>query len=197
MSEELDALELELRRLPGVVGVGFSGAETAVTVHLFAPGNGARDELRRRASQLAQMHLDGAIVEIDDGNGPVEPGEGSRVRLIAVRVDQAEGEVEVHLSHGERRTVGRGPSQALRSSAEATFDALVQLGAHLPFTIGEVLAIGQEGVQTVLVALQPKHPSGGTRHGAADGARLEEAAARATLHALNRWLSGAEAFRDA
>lgn len=194
MNEGIDALELELRRLPGVVGVGFGAEASGTVVHLFAPGSGSREELRRRAAQLAQAHLDaGAQVEIDDGRGPVEPAEAGRVRLLAVRLDADEGEVEVHLSHEDRRTVGRGAARSLKSAAEATVDALIKLGATIPFRVGEVVAIGQEGVQTVLVALDPTDGDG-IRHGAADGARLEEAAARATLHALNRWLSGPEAF---
>ena len=194
MTEGIDALELELRRLPGVVGVGFGAEASGTVVHLFAPGTGSREELRRRAAQLAQAHLDsGAQIEIDDGRGPVEPAEAGRVRLLAVRLDPEEGEVEVHLSHDDRRTVGRGSARSLKSAAEATIDALVKLGASIPFRVGEVVAIGQEGVQTVLVALEAT-VGDGVRHGAADGSRLEEAAARATLHALNRWLSGPEGF---
>lgn len=194
MNEGIDALELELRRLPGVVGVGFGAEASGTIVHLFAPGTGSREELRRRAAQLTQAHLDTAAqIEIDDGRGPVEPAEMGRVRLLAVRLDTEEGEVEVHLSHEDRRTVGRGTAHSLKAAAAATIDALVKLGANVPFRVGEVVAIGQEGVQTVLVALDSMGGDG-ARHGAADGSRLEEAAARATLHALNRWLSGPDGF---
>lgn len=191
MSEGRNDLELELRRLPGVVGVGFSERDGMTVVHLLAPGAEGVDEIRRRAGQLGKRHVDGAIsIELDDGHGPVAQPPESRVRMLAVRRDTESDETEVHLAFGSSRTVGRGPGDALKGAAEATIEGLTKLGADIPYRIGEVVAIGQAGVQTVLVELAPVRPGLDVRHGAADGSSIEEAAARATLHALNRWLAG-------
>lgn len=191
MTEGRNDLELELRRLPGVVGVGFSDRDGMTVVHLLAPDADRVDEIRRRAGQLGKRHVEGAVsIEIDDGNGPVANVAEPRARLLTVRRDHESGETEVHLAFGSSRTVGRGPSDALKGAAEATVEGLTKLGADIPYRIGEVVAIGQAGVQTVLVEVTPLRPGLDVRHGAADGPSIEEAAARATLHALNRWLAG-------
>lgn len=192
-----DALELELRRLPGVVGVGFSEQDGIVVVHLLAPDSAMADEIRTRAAALSKNHLSGSVsVEVDDGHGPVPPSAQSRVRLLMVRRDRETGETEVHLAFGSARTVGRGQGDMLRGAAEAVMEGLAKLGADIPYRIDEVVAIGQGGVQTVLVEMQPTRPAFDVRHGAADGPSIEEAAARATLHALNRWLAGPAGLRE-
>jgi hypothetical protein len=191
LTEDRNDFELELRRLPGVAGVGFSERDGMTVVHLLAPDTDRVEEIRRRAGQLGKRHVEGPVtIELDDGDGPVAPSAESRVRLLAVRRDRESGETEVHLAFGASRTVGRGPGDALKGAAEAAVEGLTKLGADIPYRIGEVVAIGQAGVQTVLVEMAPLRPGLDVRHGAADGPSIEEAAARATLHALNRWLAG-------
>lgn len=195
MSTSLDALELEIRRLTGVAGVGFSERDGLTAVHILVSDKDAVDEVRRRAAVLGKAHIDGGVsIEIDDGDGPVAQAAETRVRLITVRRDPETGETEVHLEFGRHRSVGRGPVDLLKGSAEAVLEALGKLGIVVPYRVGEVVAIGQNGVQTVLVEVMPTRQGMDVRHGAADGATIEEAACRATLHALNRWLSGPNGF---
>ncbi|HEX9969881.1 MAG TPA: hypothetical protein VGB03_07050, partial [Acidimicrobiales bacterium] len=57
VNEAFDTLELELRRVPGVVGVGYSDEGDTVVVHVLAavPEDGPT-ELRRQVSQRARAH---------------------------------------------------------------------------------------------------------------------------------------------
>lgn len=198
MTADLSAFELELRRVSGVVGVGFSDRAGVTVVHLLAPEAERADDIRRRASQLGKTYVDGVVsIEVDDGNGPIPLGAESRVQLLSVGRDRETSETEVHIALGQVRTVGRGPGDILKGAAEAVVEGLVKLGAKVPYRVGEVVAIGQGGVQTVLVEMQPRQPGMDVLHGAADGKSNEEAAARATLHALNRWLAGPSGLRSA
>ena len=62
----LDDLELELRRMPGVLSVGFAETEGLVVVELQA-GPDAADDLARSATMLAINHLGNpTAVEVDN-----------------------------------------------------------------------------------------------------------------------------------
>src|SRR5262245_21707992 len=101
----LDALELELRRLPGVVGVGLAGA-AAITIVELQAGPHAADELARDSTLLACDRLGQPIaVEIVRwGDGPPRAGE-ARLRVLDVTTDPAAGELAVHLARDDERAV--------------------------------------------------------------------------------------------
>ena len=190
-NEAFDTLELELRRLPGVLGVGYSDEGDTVVVHVLAevPSAGPT-ELRRQVSQRARVHLDKPLViELEDlaGKGPVR--RPTRVRLEGVRVDGFSQELDVHLGLGARRVVGRGHAGSPADAAAATLDALAELGATLPFRIdAATAALRHSPDHAVVVVLEPDSRSS-KLYGVARAPSMEEAAARATLHALNRYLS--------
>jgi hypothetical protein len=194
-TEALNSLELELRRLPDVVGVGFTDNDDGIVVHVLAPGSPTIDELRHRVAQLGRVYLEQPVtVEVDDGTGPISLAPvRERVRLLAVRVVADDGEVEVHLGHQSKRTVGRGPSGVPTGAAEATIEALERLGAAVPFQVHEVVSAGTPTEERVVVVLGNRDGTQ-TRNGVAAGVGLELITARATLHALNRYLEDASVF---
>jgi hypothetical protein len=190
MTEQLDALELELRRLPGVSFVGFEEHDGVLVVQLLAPGANDIDDLRERAGHLSRAHLDTPVViELDTGPNR-DPAPGERVELLAVLPSPDGREIEVHLAYGGKRTVGRGEiGGGSVSAAVATIDALRSLRLSVPFSVRSA-ASGLNGTpgDAVVVALSSE-PPGVNRFGVASGNTAHEAAARATLHALNRYLS--------
>src|SRR3954447_25755807 len=105
---DMHALELELRRLPGVSFVAFGEHEGVLVVQLLAAGAPDPDDLRDRASHLGRAHLDQPVlIEIDTGP-PRQPTPGERVELLAVLPSPDGREIEVHLAYGGQRTIGRG-----------------------------------------------------------------------------------------
>jgi hypothetical protein len=181
----LDVLELELRRLPNVSFVGLRERPDALVVQVLALGSPDPNGLRLQVERSCRAHLDRPfLVEIA---GPTRP---SRIRLLDVHVRADDGgapEVEVHLGFEGIRTIGRAKAGDPSAAAVATFEALKRLGASVPFRV-EAAALFEhvlgEGVMLVLAS-----DADGERYGVAAGINVEEAAVRATLHALNRYLS--------
>lgn len=188
----LDVLELELRRLPNVSYVGFLDRPDALLVQLLALGAPDANGLRAAAERCCRSHLDRPfVVEIAGATRP------TRIRIIDVRTSpgddgsgraaESESEIEVHLSYEGVRTIGRAKAGDPSAAAAATFDALKRLGARVPFRV-EAAALFEhtmgEGVMLVLGST-----TAGERYGVAAGETVEVAAVRATLHALNRYLS--------
>src|SRR4051794_5231079 len=182
-------LELELRRLAGVSFVATEDRDDVLIVQIVAVGaiGEAIDELRNRAERIARAHVSGAVsVVIDTGVAEAGP-ERERVQLLAVLPSADGTEIEVHLAFGPDRTVGRGSNEAgLAEAATATLEALRNLRLAVPYTVSAAsgLASPEAGEAVVIVLSAPD----GKRYGVATGATQEEAAARATLHALNRSL---------
>ncbi|MGI8794181.1 MAG: hypothetical protein ACR2H3_13580 [Acidimicrobiales bacterium] len=178
-----DALELELRALPGVAYVGFLPCDGSLIVQVMVLGAPDAAETRLRAEQLCRAHLDEPFtVEIAGGSRP------ARVQVLSVGVTDDNGPaVEMQFSlEGEKRTGRRRPNVP-SGAAEATFEALRALGANIPFEV-EATALFEhtvgEGVVVILTS-----PQTGGRYGVAAGQSVEVAAVRATLHALNRYLA--------
>jgi hypothetical protein len=190
----LDQLELELRRLPGVAGVGFSEDDGLVVVHVLAAIPDGLPSLRRQIVQRARGFVDRPLVvdvqEVRIGAEALPPERG-RVKLIGVRIEAFTQEMEVHLAHRGVHSVGRGAAGSPADAAGATMQALAELGAELPFRVEAAATpvADEDTQQAVIVILEPEGDARGTRYGVARGETLEEAAARATLHALNRYLS--------
>jgi hypothetical protein len=187
----LDDLELALRRLPGVVAVGFVETDDLVLVEIQA-GSDAYDDLARDATVLAAEHVRGAVaVEVvrwGDG-GPHEPE--ARLRLVDLATDPGAGEVSVTLARGEEEATGRASTAGgLPAAVEATLVAVRWFVPELPVLPGG----GRTGETTpdrrFLVVASVTDPITRThRRGAAEGATPIEGAVRATLAALNRTIS--------
>ena len=102
-------------------------------------------------------------------------------------------ELEVHLIHDGRRTIGRAPaSRGLVGAAEATIDAIRGLGAPIAPRAptghaSSTATVTERELVAVAVAADADEPT--LNYGLAAGASAIDAAARSTLDALNRRLA--------
>ena len=115
-----------------------------------------------------------------------------RPRLLAVLVFPDTDELEVHLIHDGRRTIGRAPaSRGLVGAVEATIEAIRGLGAHIEPRAKWARALdgNGDGRELVAVALAQDADIPTVQYGLASGASAIDAAARSTLDALNRQLA--------
>ena len=177
----LDHLELALRRLPDVAYVGFDERATTLVVQVLAGASADVEGLRQDCQHLCEAHVDGSFVlELPQAGRP------ARIRLLDVERPCGD-EVVVHLGFNGVYTSGRSHGADPTAAAEATVEALCELGAVVPFRV-EAAALFEhhvgEGVMLVLAA-DGESP----RYGVAGGADVVQAGARATLHALNRYLA--------
>jgi hypothetical protein len=205
-----DAFELQLRKLDGVIAVGFGGSPEERVVHVTVNDPGTADAVRADADELARLYL-GAPVWIlvatpDDAEAPaprrpsgrrprldldeelrvdvVTAGPGlHRVELAGVRRQDGRT-VEVVLAYGDRRS-GAFAEATAAGAASATIHALRDLGFRAPFDVTAAIRLGVGITGAVAVFLRG---TDGERLGMARSPATEEAAAKATLHALNRYL---------
>lgn len=180
----LDALELDLRRLPHVAYVGMLPRDGTMIVQLVVLGSPDPAEVRLRAEQLCRVHLDVPFaVEIAGGGRP------ARVQVVGVEVTGTPDDprLKVELAFEGQRTTGEAPTADPTGAARATFEALKNLGAAVPFDIQAAALFQHELGEGVMVILGS--PDAGGRYGVAAGPTVEQAAVRATLHALNRYLA--------
>jgi hypothetical protein len=216
----LDDLELELRQIPGVGFMGAVETPAGLVIQLGVEPVVDGEWLLSEARRLAELHVAGSIrieltalgEEVPEPGFVAEPRRGlarGRVQLLVVLPWPERDEVEVHLAHEGRRTVGRaatgGTSGGLDQVAVATLRALDALGRPAPFQVRAVARLdqlvpaqvvsGRTDVVGVALDADPAGqvdptvvPSVTPRFGASAGRTPEEAAARATLHALNRYL---------
>lgn len=123
----------------------------------------------------------------------VEPEPVSRARLLAVLAFPDTDELEVHLVLDGKRTIGRAPvSKGIESAAVATIDAVRDLGTGVQARVRWARALddaGEVDQVVVAVALEGVDARAPLHYGLAAGASLIDAAARATLDALNRRLT--------
>jgi len=184
----LDQLELQLRRLTGVVAVGFVETADLVVVEVQA-GPDASDDVARDVTILAAEHLRGPVaVEVvrwGDG-GPHEPE--ARLRLVDLATDPGVGEVTVRLARGDEEAVGRASTASgLPAAVEATIVAVRTFIPELPYLPGWARTVETTPDRRFLVVASVTDPLTRThRRGAAEGATPIEGAVRATLAALNR-----------
>jgi hypothetical protein len=187
----LDALELELRKLPGVLAVGFVEDDAGVLVEVQA-GRDADFELPSQVMSLAAAAVDRPVlvqvVRWGDA-GPHEPE--SRLRLVEITTDPGAGELSVRLARGEEEAVGRASTTSgLLSAVEATVYAVRTYLPDLPFLPGWARTIETTADRRFLVVASVTDPLARShRRGAAEGATPIEGAVRATLAALNRSIS--------
>jgi hypothetical protein len=185
MSSPYDALELELRLIPGVRVVTFGERNDVFLVQVGVGEDADEHELRQRATAVAAAHLDQPhVVEVIGEWGR----EGERVRMLAVLV-LPDLEVEVHLAKGGRRTIGRRRSgDEVSAAVGSVLDALEALGLDVPFKPGWSGSLPDPSGQAIAVSLEATDGTS-VRWGTAVGPSAAEAAVRATLDALNRHLS--------
>lgn len=213
----LDDLELELRRLPGVRAAGFTEREDLLMVQVQVTGDRPPANLPLQATRIAYRHSDKPIalevVRWRAGEAPAAPradngapavtavpserepagADERRVRLLAVLTFPDTDELEVHLTFDGRRIIGRAAaSNGVLGVVEATIDGLRAFAPGLTFTPVWAREFDQDRDPDVhLVGCEVRTESGARRNGLASGASPIEAAARATLHALNRTLAPA------
>ena len=187
----LDELELGLRRLPGVLAVGFAETAGLVIVEVQA-GPDACDELARDATVLALQHLGEpvAVEVVRWGDGPPRAGE-TRLRLVEVTTDPAAGEITVHLTRDEERAVGRASTaHGLLGVVEATVYAIRTFLPELTYLPGWARTVETTPDRRFLVVASVTYPEARAHlRGTAEGISPLDAAARATLAALNRTIS--------
>ena len=194
MSVGWEGLELQLRALPGVVAAGFSVDSDRVAVQLLLEIQANESELRRLVADLTVPVADRPVsVEVawleEAGGRRLRPKHGPRVRLAGVWTEAMTGAVKIELARGERLGDGFSVDAGARASAEATLAALSELGADVSFLPETATgSLATSGSHLVEVALEDHE--GIRRYGIAHADSIEVAAARATLHALNRHLSG-------
>ncbi len=119
-----------------------------------------------------------------------------RTRLLAVLTFPDTDELEVHLSYKGRRGIGRAPaSRGVLGASEAAIEALRTWAPDIEYEAVWARPMENgDGRKQYLVATELNDPSNGTLHGLATGASPIEAAARSTLHALNRTIAPALAL---
>jgi hypothetical protein len=183
----LDELELELRRLRGVLAVGFVETDGLLLVELQA-GPAAYPELARDATLIANQAAGPVAVEVvrwgDRASAPRE----TRLRLVDVTTDPAAGQVQVRLSLEDAEGVGRAPTEhGLLGPVEATVAAIRVFLPDLRFVPGWARLVETTPDRRFLVIASLTDPDTQEhRRGAAEGASPVAAAVRATLSALNR-----------
>jgi hypothetical protein len=212
----LDDLELELRKLPGVRSAGFTERDGLLVVQVQVAGPAPSPALSHQAARIAYRYADKpvalevvrwrtveipsappAVIDVppppppnDNGAATVVVGNRpARVRLLAVLTFPDTDELEVHLTYEGRRVIGRAAaSTGVSGAVGATLEALRNFAPNLGADViwAEELA-GHEAVHASVVACALQVGDAAVL-GIAAGASRIEAAARSALHALNRSL---------
>ena len=137
-----------------------------------------------------------SVIDVTEIEKDESLGRAPRTRLLAVLTFPDTDELEVHLSYKGSRGIGRAPaSRGVLGASEAAIEALRTWAPDIEYTA--IWARPMEnggGTQSYLVATELNGPNNKTLHGLATGASPIEAAARATLHALNRTIAPALAL---
>jgi len=191
--------ELELRALPGVVNVGFrygdKGDVDAVSLVVNSDDAGP---VRVVAKQIVSLYYPDATVSVEEMKPVAAPkgstkSEGERVALVRAEFNSHEGFCEVHLNVNGRVGVGRSENGPLIGGAEATLDALRQLDFDVPFYLVGSVNVATVRGWPVIVTLRPR-ANEADRYGIAQAETELVSAAKATLNALNRYLSQLDNF---
>lgn len=190
--------ELELRALPGVVNVGFRygdrGDVDAVSLVVHSDDAGP---VRVVAKQIVSLYYPDATVSVEEMK-PVaavhtNSNDAGRVALVRAEFNSHDGFCEVHLNVNGRLGVGRSENGPLIGGAEATLDALRQLDFDVPFYLVGSVNVATVRGWPVIVTLRPR-ANEADRHGIAQAETELVSSAKATLNALNRYLSQLDNF---
>jgi hypothetical protein len=185
----IEALELELRQLPGVLFVSFSQDEGTTYIELVAAPSGEHPRLRDEAARAAVSHLEGpaqvrVLAPPEDQAAPLPP---DRARLLVVPPGEDDPAIEVQLSRGRQRFASRAMAGDTLAVGRAVLEALGGLGAMANFDLVGFHALPSDWGAGLLAVLRDTR-TGELRRGVANGHTPADAAARAVLHALNRSL---------
>jgi hypothetical protein len=182
----ISASRIAARHSDRPVAVEIVRWRTAPAARQLAPTVSPEADPSEVASSETSAPDDGTI---DTG---AETRVASRARLLAVLAFPDTDELEVHLVLDGRRTIGRAPvSRSTEGAVQATLDAVRDLGvgldAHVRWarTVDSAEDSDRQVVAVALVDVDSRAP---VQYGLAAGASLIDAAARATLDALNRRL---------
>lgn len=185
-----DALELELRQLPGVAFVSFSGEEGANFIELVVAPGTDHAKVRDEAARCVVNHLEGSA-EVRVYDPPPEqvvvPASAGRARLVLVLPSDGGAAIEVQLSRGMQRQTARAVAGDTAAVGRAVLEALRGLGSHVPYEVVGFHALPSDWGAGVLAVLRDTL-SGELRRGVATGRTPADAAARAVLDAVNRSL---------
>jgi hypothetical protein len=187
----LDELDLALRRLRGVLAVGFVEADGLLLVEVQA-GAEAYHDLARDATLLAAEHASGPVaVELVRWGGGAPPQREGRLQLVELTTDPAAGELTVRLARGAEEALGRASTGGgLPAAVEATVYAVRAFLPELTYLPGWARTVETTPDRRFLVIASVTDPLARTHlRGAAEGATPIEGAVRATLAALNRTIS--------
>jgi hypothetical protein len=185
--------ELELRSLPGVVSVGIAHRDDGdVASVVLTTRNHDPETVRESAVQVSSLYFPDAVVILEEAS-EARPDRGgvaaaARIVLDAADFNELDGVSEVHLTFGGRVGVGRAGSGPLIGGAEATLSALRDLGDVIPFYLMGVTKVDTVIGCSVIVALRSL-AANDDRMGIALAGDDLLAASKATLDALNRYLS--------
>ncbi len=182
-----DALELELRQLPGVWFVSFAEDEGTTVIELAVRAGTEQAKVRDEAARSAVNHLDGPA-EVRVFQPPREQllsPRGERVRLVLVLPSDGGASIEVQLARGPQHYASRALAGDTTSVGRAVIEALRGVGAHAPFDVVGFLALPSDWGAGLLAVLRDT-TTGELRRGVASGRAPADAAARAVLDAVNR-----------
>jgi len=194
MSRTEEDFELELRSLNGVINVGISHAEGGdVDVVTLVVAGQDPTSTKSVASQIASLYYPEAGIVIDEARAVVadRDANGSRVVLVRAQFNATASICEVQLAFEGTVGVGQSESGPLIGGAEATLAALRDLDFNIPFSLMAVVNVATVSNWPVIVTLRSLNDDS-YRFGIAEAEEDLVSAARATLDALNRFLSGLE-----
>ena len=218
----LDDLELELRKLPGVRAAGFTERDDMLLVQIQVAGDEPAATLSHQAARIAYRHADKPValevvrwrtipapappavsetppaphepVAADAGPEATPSTDASdaphhRVRLLAVLTFPDTDELEVHLTFGGRRIIGRSSASAgITGAATATIEGLRTFAPTLKAELIWADELTDQSTDGAYVVACSVNLESGARLGISAGGSRIEAAARATLQGLNRAL---------
>ena len=132
-----DALELELRQLPGVWFVSFTEDEGTTVIELAVRPGTEQAKVRDEAARSAVNHLEGPaeIRVLEPPREQLLSPRGERVRLVLVLPSDGGASIEVQLARGPQRYASRALAGDTTSVGRAVIEALRGVGAHAPFDV--------------------------------------------------------------
>jgi hypothetical protein len=196
-ANDVDAAEIALRRLPGILSVTVERDEELLVVQIHAAAD-APDDLGRVAARATASLAEGSVVVeiLRSSDSLLGPGITAPVAveqpvpptLVAVRSIPEAGEIEAHVRLGSARTIGRAQmAQGLAGAVDAVLDALRQHIPDLDLSLAWARTIETTPDRRFVVAVAlHEGETRTTRHGLGSGASPIEGAARAAVDAAFR-----------
>jgi len=185
-----DALELELRQLPGVSFVSFFEEEGTSYIELVVAEGVEHAKVREEAARSVVNYLE-APAEIRvltvPSEQPPELGQRGRVKLVVVLPSDGGAAIEVQLSQAGREYTSQAVAGDTIAVGRAVLEALRGLDILVPYEVVGLYAL-PSALGAGLLAVLRETSTGQLRRGVASGRAPADAAARAVLNALNRSL---------